>query len=381
MKRIKVIHLPTTVGGNPQGISRHLNEIGVDSETWTFEQNYIGYSADKVIKEVSDSTFIGEIKRLFALSYIWRADVVFYNFGSGLYRPFMACNPLKYIGIRSLLFEIYSNYSSLMAVLEVWLCRVFRVKIFILYQGDDARQGDYCKVNFRVTFANTVGGGYYNPRSDKSKRKSIKFYAKYACKIYALNPDLLHVLPETADFLPYSHISLSEWNASYGLINDRPIRVGHAPSHRGVKGTELIIKALEELRLAGYNLELVLVEGVSNRDAKEIYRTMDVLVDQLFAGWYGGLAVELMALGKPVVAYIRDEDLLFIPEQMRVDLPIIRAEPETIRGVLKKVLHMNPMELLELSRESRAYVERWHDPMTIARRIRSDMEIALTNKA
>jgi hypothetical protein len=32
---MKVIHLPTTVGGNPQGISKHLNQLGVESTTWT----------------------------------------------------------------------------------------------------------------------------------------------------------------------------------------------------------------------------------------------------------------------------------------------------------------------------------------------------------
>jgi hypothetical protein len=41
----------------------------------------------------------------------------------------------------------------------------------------------------------------------------------------------------------------------------------------------------------------------------------------LFAGWYGGLAVELMALGKPVLAYIREEDLSFVDPQMRYELP------------------------------------------------------------
>ena len=106
----------------------------------------------------------------------------------------------------------------------------------------------------------------------------------------------------------------------------------------------------------------------------------DVVVDQLFAGWYGGLAVEAMALGKPVIAYLREEDLHFIPTAMREDLPIIRSEPDVIYQTLEGVLTMPRLELLDLAKRSRAYVEKWHDPVEIAKRIKYDMEIALDKR-
>lgn len=380
MNKIKVIHLPTTVGGNPQGISRHLNKIGVDSQTWTFEQNYYGYPADKVIKKNGQSFIFGELKRILALSYIFKADVIFYNYGSGMFSPFIGVKSKKYSGIQSIFFYTYSFYSWLMANFEVGLCRFFNKPIFIQYQGDDARQGDFCNANFKITFASRVDDNYYNYFSDRAKRKSIDFYGKKVSKIYALNPDLLRVLPESAEFLPYSNISLDDWMANYNQLEDRPLRIGHAPSHRAVKGTELILEALDDLKLAGLNFQLVLVEGVSNIEAKEIYKTIDVLVDQVFAGWYGGLAVELMALGKPVIAYIREEDMLFLPDQMRAELPIIQAEPNTIREVLKTILRLPRTELLEIAKRSRAYVEKWHDPIKIAQRIKADMEFALEKK-
>lgn len=380
MKKIKVIHLPSTVGGNPQGISKHLNKIGVDSQTWTFEQNYLGYPADKIINSNGDSFIIIQLKRIMALTYILKADIVFYNFGTGLFGPYMVPNPKKHSGFKYFFYFIYSFYCRVMANFEVGLCRLLDKKIFIQYQGDDARQGDYCRENFKINFANRVGEDYYNSASDSGKRKSIAFYGKKASKIYALNPDLLHVLPESAEFLPYSNISLVDWSVHYNQLEDRPLRIGHAPSHRAVKGTDLILEALGDLKVAGFNFDLVLIEGVNNTKAKEIYKTVDIIVDQLFAGWYGGLAVELMALGKPVIAYIREEDMHFLPEKMRIDLPIIQAEPSTIRQVLEKILRMPRSELLEIAHRSRSYVEKWHDPMQIAQRIKSDMEFALTGK-
>ena len=378
---MRVIHLPTTVGGNPQGISKHLNRLGVKSETWTLSQNYFGYPADKVICKENRGILVRELKRVLALRYIFRADVVFFNFGNGFFSPFVAINDKKYLGYKNIFIKLYSFYSRMMSKVELGLINLLKKPIFIQYQGDDARQGDYCRKHFEITFADRVEKGYYTSASDEAKRKSISLYAKRASKIYALNPDLLHVLPRTAEFLPYSHISLDEWAPVYTQLQKRPLRIGHAPSHRAVKGTDLLLEAFEKLRLAGFEYELVLIEGKSNAEAKDIYRTVDVLVDQLFAGWYGGLAVEAMALGKPVVAYIRQEDLHFIPEQMRSDLPIIQAKPSTIRDVLESILKMPRAELLEKAKSSRAFVEKWHDPMIIALRIKSDMEAALGHKA
>jgi glycosyltransferase involved in cell wall biosynthesis len=119
---------------------------------------------------------------------------------------------------------------------------------------------------------------------------------------------------------------------------------------------------------------LLLVEGMSNAEARKVYESADVLVDQLFAGWYGGLAVELMALGKPVLVYIRDEDLGFIPPEMKADLPFLQITPVTVEDALCDLLLMPRESLVALGKKSRAFVERWHDPLNIARDIKEDYE-------
>ena len=62
---------------------------------------------------------------------------------------------------------------------------------------------------------------------------------------------------------------------------------------------------------------------------------------------------------------------------MASDLPIVRATPDTIQSWLQEVLEMPRAQLLELARQSRAYVERWHNPNTIAEKIQRDIETAL----
>lgn len=379
-KKIKVLHLPSVVGGNAQGLSKHLKQIGVVSETWTLRQNYFGYVADKVISGYGDNLFWRELKRLLALRYIFKSDVVFFNYGQTLFQQLPKSNNRNKGFLIWLLFPLYRHYARLMQNIEIFLLRVQKKVLLIQYQGDDARQGDYSLAHFSINIATQVEPGYYYHESDALKREQIQRLTAVCFKTYALNPDLLHVLPSGSEFLPYSHISLEDWSPCYTQMESRPLRIGHAPSHRGVKGTAFILAALDSLQRKGFDFELVLVEGLSNTEAKDLYKTIDVLVDQLFAGWYGGLAVEAMALGKPVLVYIRDEDLKLIPAKMAEELPCIQTSPDSIEASLREVLEMPRAKLLELAKRSRTYVEHWHNPIMIAKRIKRDIEQAMSVK-
>lgn len=338
------------------------------------------YEADQVLWKKKDSFILREIKRIVTiLTMPWKFEVIHYNFGTTVACPPPPFKPGEGFFNR-IARAIYFLYSSILQCWELSMLKALGRPMFVHYQGDDARQGSFSQENFKISIASQVDEGYYNPHSDAFKKRSINRMARYCHTIYALNPDLLHVLPKGAKFTPYCHLDLSEWSPVYPSKTDRPLRIGHAPSHRKVKGTQLIIDALDSLRESGYSFEFVLVEGVSNREARKIYETIDILVDQLFAGWYGGLAVEAMALGKPVVVYLRDEDLKFVPEQMTEEFPFIRVCPETVRDGLKKVLNMSNTELSNLSRQSRAYVEKWHDPISIVDGIKRDYEKALGKK-
>lgn len=374
---MRVIHLPTTTGGNPQGISKHLNQLGVKSTTWTLYQNFFGYPADKVLLSVKN----GEIFNIFLKSkflfYPFKFDVVFFNSGTGLFTPFIPSRNDNNSKFKNFIYYFLCMFNTIMSSIEIWLLSMTKTPLFIQYQGDDARQGDYCLKNFPISIADKVDKNYYSPESDEVKRKSIRFYDRVAYKIYALNPDLLHVLPARAEFLPYSHVNMDEWLPVFNQLENRPLRIGHAPSHRAVKGTDHIVAVCDKLSKEGFEFELVLIEGVSNNEAKELYKTLDILVDQLYAGWYGGLAVEVMALGKPVLSYIREADLHFIPMPMRNDIPIINVEMVTLYEKLKEILLLPREDLIEIAQRSRTYVEKWHNPIAIAERIKIDMEESL----
>ena len=65
-------------------------------------------------------------------------------------------------------------------------------------------------------------------------------------------------------------------------------------------------------------------------------RTADIAIDQLYAGWYGGFAVEVMAMGKTCVAY-SEEDREFVPGHVGRDADY-RIAADTIEEDLARIL-------------------------------------------
>jgi glycosyltransferase involved in cell wall biosynthesis len=129
----------------------------------------------------------------------------------------------------------------------------------------------------------------------------------------------------------------------------------HAPSSRRRKGTERVISACE-----GLDVELDIVEGLRHDQARRHYERADIVVDQLNAGWYGIFALEAMALGKPVLSYLRDEAVQETERALGVEVPIVRITKETIRDRIAE-LAGSPDERRRIGGSSLAYVEKVHD--------------------
>jgi glycosyltransferase involved in cell wall biosynthesis len=362
---MRVLHLPSPTGGNAAGLSRALRDLGIDSEVWVFRPSPYDYPADRTIAPAATSALRAEFKRLRALRYVFDdIDVVHFNFGTTLFNV-----PVDTFadGLRGrVALALARTYFRGMQFVELEVLRHRRIAMFVHFQGDDARQGEYCRTHFEISTAQVDDPRYYTPRSDANKRATIRRLARYCARIYAVNPDLLHVLPAAAEFVPYTSVFPADVEPAFTRAAGDPLRVAHAPSHRGVKGTDRVIDAVARLCAEGVRIELDLIEGLTHEEALTRYAKCDVLVDQLLAGWYGGVAVEAMALGKPVVAYIRDDDLRLIPPQMREDLPIVRTTCATLEDDLRALAELPAEDFHALARDSRRFVERWHDPHAIA---------------
>jgi hypothetical protein len=245
------------------------------------------------------------------------------------------------------------------------LARRLGKKVFFTLQGCDVRlAGDSERRNSISMCCDGACDnlGVCKEIYDNRRLRLIKNVLPLTQRTFYLNPDLGRIVPE-GTFLPYASVDVE----SFELIPPREngvIRLVHAPTDPSIKGTPLIQRAIDKLKKK-YPIELTLVHGVPHEQAMRAYRDADLAIDQLLAGWYGGFAVEMMAMGKPVICYLREKDLGFLPPSMRGELPIITAQPDDLEAVLGEVFEQRH-KWSEWSERSRRFVLKWHNPRYIA---------------
>jgi hypothetical protein len=372
--RLRILHCPNVVGGNPSALCRAQRALGADSHSVTLAANPFGYPVDEDLaagrgwlrREVARWKMIRRALRDY--------DVIHYNFGSPL-APLPSRVGGK--GWRAPLAALYNFFYA--GPFGFWDVREARRRgkiIAVTFQGDDARQGEIAR-RYPVHFAHEVDRNYYTAESDRHARERVDAFARQADLIYGLNPDLLPLLPARARFQAYCSVDVEQWRpVARPASPPTRLRLVHAPSHRAVKGTGHIEAAVAQLQREGFDLEFILVEKMSHAAAREIYATADLGIDQVLAGFYGALAVELMAFEVPVVCYLREADMGRLPPAMRAELPLIDASPEKLVEVLRTWLGARRGELRALGHRSRAFVQRWHNPQAIAQATLHDYEEA-----
>ena len=340
---MKILHLPTSVGGNSFGLSRAERGLGLESDVLTTEKSYLEYPSD-IQLDLHKNKFNKLFKILKCIKEIKNEyDIFHFNFGSSLFSiPILK---LYYID-----FYLYNKNK----------------KYFITYNGCDCRQKfkiikkyDICACSNNECY----NGLCYSEKIDVVKNKKIQKMTNFCDNVFYLNPDLKQFLPEDSVFLPYS---IAAWDmiSSRDRKYNYPLKIAHAPSQRGAKGTNDIISIIEKINNDFPDkIEFILIEGMKNSEAIKIYEQTDILIDQIFIGWYGALSVEAMKAGCAVMVYIREEDLQYIPSVMHEDIKrtFINCNKLNLYDKIVEIIE-NPEILYKYSKYSLEYVHTWHNP-------------------
>lgn len=135
-------------------------------------------------------------------------------------------------------------------------------------------------------------------------------------------------------------------------------------------GTGHIIRAVDELRAEGIPVELSIMEDVPNAEMPQRIQRADVVIDQLVIGWYAMFALESMAMGKPVVCYIRPDLHEFYIEAGLLEpgeLPLLDTSVLRLKETLRHLASLPRRELREIGLRSRAFVEKHHSIDAVGR--------------
>lgn len=242
-----------------------------------------------------------------------------------------------------------------------WLKRLGK-KVYVHFRGADVLNYE----NFFGYQRNKLLGNHTEvpPWQSPRQRQSLERWRKHADRLIVVEPELLLAVPEAT--MVQQSIDLSQWEYTPEPEGESPreVTILHGlhrdPMWRWKKGTDFIQKAVDELKSQGYPVRFEFVEGLPHNEVKAFYKTCHIGIDRVLDGWYGNISIELMALGKPVVAYI-DPEL----RRHRPDLPIVSATPTDLAEKLKPLIRDQALRR-QLGQQGRAYVEKWHDVNVIA---------------
>lgn len=325
---MRVLHFPTTTGGQAPALAAAERALGIDSFVVADAPVAARYPADRFLCSQGSGKVRRAIARIgFGLTALGRYDVVHFNGG-----------------------QTMLNAAGRGWDLALW--RACGSRLVMTFQGSDARPAHIL--------------GTPNGVPESFRRALIANATRFCTHRFCLNPDLLEFVPDS-EFLPYvSSPPSSVVVRPPSIDRDRPLRIVHAPTKRHVKGTEHVLAARDALR--EFDIEWRIVEGVSQAQVGEELDAADLVIDQLRAGWYGVLAVEAMLRGKPVICHISEASRRTAPPLVADALPIVDATPQTITEVVRELVAARE-RLADLSRQSRHFAATIHDPSEIARRL------------
>lgn len=180
---------------------------------------------------------------------------------------------------------------------------------------------------------------------------------------FVTTPDLLEDLP-WATWAPLV-VDIDAWACDRPVMErSRPL-VLHAPSKRWTKGSDRILPAMQALHDRGV-IELRLAEGVAWAEMRRLVQDCDFVLDQFTTGSFGTFAVEAMAAGKPVVAYLSEE----VTKTVGGDLPIVNASPANLTSVVESLLD-DREATAKIGLASAEYARTYHDGTWTARQLSS----------
>lgn len=238
-------------------------------------------------------------------------------------------------------------------------------KIITVFWGSDVRHwyafaeemralGADREISPFFEYARTRSGGSY-----WDKRRTVKTAEKYS--------DLILSQPDCAQLQtrPYMRTHVPLDLSEYGFKVPGRVRplILHAPSVPEAKGTDVILRTIQELRDEGLQFEFRKIENMPNHELRNLLVESDIVVDELYSATVGGLSAEAMATGNAVlVRYM--EEYSKVPE----GCPAPNTNVFTLKDNLRRMI-LNLEERKALAERGRPYVEAVNDHVKVCRDI------------
>lgn len=360
-KKLRILHLPIAILYQPYLLTRGLRKRGhkADYMAYNLSQDALwlmqGLSDFNFKIFPSEKNFFNKILNFLKIIsfFVWSIfNYDIYHFHSGY--TFSCCR------------------RGGLNFLDIKILRLFRKKIVFQWWGCDIRIRELDE-KYKYNCCEACVQEIRQKCDSELKYKLIAFTKKYG-DLNLTTADLLvmfpHMKPLNAaiDANLWKPLPIDEVPKKFLLPKTDNLQIYHSfgnSERRGdVKGSSFIEKAVEELKKEGYKVEFLFFDKVPNLDLRYYQAYADICVEALRQGCYGLTAIECMAMGKPVIGYIR-ENVLKISSP---NLPIVNANPDNIKEVLRRLIENRELRE-EIGQQSREFVLREHDLKVVAKKL------------
>ncbi|MBS1652578.1 MAG: aminotransferase [Bacteroidetes bacterium] len=339
----------------------------INNKYWSNALKSIGYASNTVMLEY----YSIHKKEDFDLYF----DEIFSSFRSILVPNFIGKLYYKYQLFEYLLFN-YDIFTfpfsglifkgNLLRKFELPILKLLNKKIVIIPYGGDAYM--YSKIKSTSLQQALLFSYPELAKREKEIEENVFFWQQNADAIVV---DFMIDGMSRWDVLPCNILVVDHhlwkgkdfYNKSDGI--NGVVTIVHSPNHRGFKGSEFVIDAINELKNEGLKINFILLEKVKNEEVRRVlFEEADILVEQLILG-YALNAIEGMASGVPVLSNLSNEEYVRIFRRYSYlnECPILTTTPENIKENLK-ILIQNPELREQLGRASKKYAEKYHSNET-----------------
>ena len=326
--KFRILHSPTNIANQMNIIAKAQRELGYSSYSCSFSNNWFNYKSDNCLNlEKLNNRY----RRIFRMSQFFLNSILKYN-----------------------VFHFYFGNTLLPRYYDLSILKRMNKKMVMRYLGSDIRQKSIAERKNKFVQVKV--------KDEKEIQHRISTVAKYIKTAIVGDYELYEYIQGYFEnvVIIRQALNIQDYRPAIPSLYKKIPLIVHAPSDKGIKGTEYVLQAISKLKKE-YDFKFKLVCGLNHEESKNIYKKSDIVVDQLLTGTHGVFSVEAMALGKPVICYIREDLKSKYPEE----LPIISANPENIYDVLKLLIEDAKLRH-ELGKKGRAYVEKYHDARKIA---------------
>jgi len=325
--KLRILHAPNNIANQANIIARAQRELGYSSWSCDFSNNWFNYKSDQCLDL---EKLNNKYHRIFRMSQFFLNSILKYN-----------------------VFHFYFGNTLLPRYYDLPILKRMNKKMVMQYLGSDIRQKSIAERKNKFLQVKV--------KDEKEIRHRISTVAKYiktAIVDYELQEYIQGYFEKIV--IMRAALNIQDYRPAIPSLYKKIPLIVHAPSDKRIKGTEYVLQAIDKLK-EEYDFKFKLVRGLNHEEAKNIYEKADIIVDQLLGGSHGVFSIEAMALGKPVICYIRED----LKDKYPKDLPIISANPDTIYSVLKILIEDAKLRH-ELGEKGRVYVEKYHDARKIA---------------